>query len=104
MSDFNSLTEITTIPDFLNAVKEKYQLNLPTDFSGNSPISKLMQTKIKVELGKTEGILYEARGDPFNFENSSLKAKVIIAIVTSDYINQNCYKLCIWISSPFNSD
>lgn len=83
MTDNDPLLKATTIPAFLDAVNNKYNLNLPTDFSVDSPISKLMGTKIKVELGEMEGILYEARGDPFNFENPNLTAWVIITVKTS---------------------
>ena len=104
MENNNPILQSKTIPEFLKTVNDRYDLNLPTDFSGDSPVSKLLQTNIKVEPGKVESILYEARGDPFCFKNSSLRAKVIITVVTSEYANKNCYKRCICRGSPFNLD
>ncbi|MEG4144668.1 hypothetical protein [Microcoleus sp. Pol12B5] len=86
MADNNLLDTqkpIKTISEFLEAINAKYELKLPTDFSGDSPVAKLMQMPIKVELGDGNSILYEARGDPFNFEKPNLTAWVIITVKTS---------------------
>ncbi len=85
METNNNLLNVTTIPEFFTAINEKYNLDLPTDFVGDSPVSKLMQKQIKVTQGNGEDILYTAtaRGDPFNFETPNLTAWVIITVKTS---------------------
>lgn len=76
MIDSNYILKIKNLPDFLTAINNTYQLNLPTDFSGDSPVSQLMQKNIKVTQGNGEHILYTAtaRGYPFNFETPNLTA------------------------------
>ena len=83
METNDNLLNATTIPDFFTAINEKYHLDLPTDFSVNSPVSHLMQKKISVKQGKGEDILYTARGHPFNFDTPNLTAWVIITVKTS---------------------
>ncbi len=81
----DQILKAKSVSNFLNAINNTYQLNLPTDFSGDSPVSQLMQKQIKVTQGNGEDILYTAtaRGDPFNFETPNLTAWVIITVKTS---------------------
>ena len=61
------LTE-TSVSSFLDAVNKKYQLNLPTDFSGDSAMSQLLKQPIKVSLGGEKPmVIYTARGSPLDF-------------------------------------
>ena len=87
MQDKNSILNAKTIPDFLQAVNREYSLNLPTDFSGDSPVSQLMGAETEEITEKEEKyILYTARGQPINFkttQSKALKAGVIIKVKTS---------------------
>lgn len=72
-----------TISDLFKIANDEYDLNLPTNFSGKSPLSSLLKTKITVTAENREGVLYCARGDPFHFANPNLTARVIITIETA---------------------
>ena len=68
MSNDVTILVKTSVSSFLDAVNKKYQLNLPTDFSDNCPISQLLKQPITVSLGdETTTVLFTARGDPLDF-------------------------------------
>ena len=88
MTNENAILTAKTVPDFFNAINQEYGLALPTDFSDDSPVSKLLNRSITFDPPE-KGILYKARGDPldyppFNFgENYKLTAIVIITVENS---------------------
>ena len=89
MTNENAILTAKTSPDFFNVINQEYGLALPTDFSDDSPLSKLLNRSITFDPPE-KGILYKARGDPldyppFNFgnnlgENYKLTAIVIITV------------------------
>ena len=103
MDDNNLKLEARNITDFLKTINDKYQLNLPTDFTDNTPVSQIMlqlQTEIQeiqsgsgcmTELYDLEGQLYTAIGKsmtldstPFNFaENLKLRLSITVFEVNS---------------------
>lgn len=82
MSDDNPtgdpIRDATTVSGFLEAIKQKYDPTLPTDFSDDSPVSRLLNSSspIKVVQGKEENTLYEARGSPLDFIPFNFGAKL----------------------------
>jgi hypothetical protein len=56
MTNENAILVAKTIPDFFNAINQEYGLALPTDFSDDSPVSKLLlagrQERVKSLHGK----------------------------------------------------
>lgn len=89
MTDTDPILAIKTMPDFFKALNQKYSLALSTDFSDDSPISRLLNSSspIKVMQGTEKTILYEARGSPldfspFNFGASLKKPLYSIVIIT----------------------
>lgn len=102
MENDNLILQATTISKLLKAINEKYKLNLPTDFTENTPISQIilqLQTEIQeiqsregcmTELHNLEGQLYTAIGKsmtldstPFNFSDK-LKLKLSIVVFEID--------------------
>ncbi|MDJ0589441.1 MAG: hypothetical protein QNJ72_05495 [Pleurocapsa sp. MO_226.B13] len=98
MDNNNPILEANNIADFLKLVNKRYQLELPTDFSENTPISQIilqLQTEIqeiqsgegcRTELHNLEGQLYTAIGKsmtldstPFNFSDD-LKLRLSITV------------------------
>ena len=89
MSSDDSIRNATTISSFLEAIKKEYDFTLPTDFSDDSSVSRLLDSSlpIKVMQGQEENTLYEARGSPldvlpFNFGANLEPPLDMIVIIT----------------------
>lgn len=67
MSSSDPILDETNVSSFLAAINKKYTLTLPTDFSGDSPISQLLKQPITVSPGDEESVAYTARGSPLDF-------------------------------------
>lgn len=68
MANTDTILTETTVSGFLTAINQKYQLNLPTDFSDDSAISQLLKQPITVSPGgEKTTIIYTARGSPLDF-------------------------------------
>lgn len=67
MSSIDPILDETNVSSFLDAVNQKYQLTLPTEFSDGSAISQLLKQPIAVSLGDKEAVAYTARGSPLDF-------------------------------------
>lgn len=83
-NDDSVLTE-TNVSSFLEAVNQKYKLNLPTVFSDSIPISQLLKQPITVFQGNEESVVYTARGSPldsppFTIGNPQLTAIIILTV------------------------
>jgi hypothetical protein len=87
MSSDDPILDETNFSSFLEAIKKEYDSILPTDFSNDSPVSKLLNSSspIKVMQGTEENTLYEARGSPlysppFTIGNPQLTTIIILTV------------------------